>query len=229
MEGGHVQIQEVTGTTIKVRMRLYGDYGFDDATFRMGFRFYVSRLQVGTCSSVTVASSRYGTPYCQSGGTCSATCYKGDRMFAGIFYNYRNAYYQSGWPFWYNGDWYDFTFTFSSVTSDVSNYANEVFVQGTLVYEFTRYHSNDCSKCGCDWCHASTCYETCGNWYDGYYDCRPYACNWQCCWCRSCRWLYGWDYRALTSQDVDGWSQAPLSIAGNVATDMISKQYGVET
>lgn len=32
--------------------------------------------------------------------------------------NYDNSY---GWPTWYAGEYYDFTFRFSSMTGDVSN------------------------------------------------------------------------------------------------------------
>ena len=213
----------------------------------MGFRFYTERLQVGSCSSVSIASSRYSSPWCNSGGTCTVNCYTGDRMFAAIFYNYVNALNQNEWPYWYSGDYYDLTFTFSSVTQDVSNYANEVFAQGTLTYEFTQYFTTDCTHCGCTYCYTQTCYNTCyqtcyqtcydifGSSYNcnpyncNAYNCNPYPCNWQCCTCNNCRWIFGWDYRALSNQGVDGWSQPNNALASNIAVGLVSQQYGVET
>lgn len=233
MEGGNVVVMAVTSSSIRIRVTLKShDYGFDDATFRIGFRFYTSRLLVGSCSSVSVNSLRYGgSSYCQFGGSCSSDCYNGDRMFAATFYNYRTTYNYHGWPYWYTNDWYDFTFTFAtnSVTQDSSNNANQIFAQATMVYEFTHYHSNDCGKCDCSNYCWSTCDKMCYDWFtDSDYVCGTQNCAPQyCCGCYSCRWLYGWDYRVLTNQNLDGWSQAPTALANNIAVGMISKQYNV--
>ncbi len=138
MEGGNVIITAVTSMTITVQVTLASNYDFSDATWRIGFRFYTHRLQVNTCNSITVSSYRYGgdrpASWCQSGGTCTASCYTGDRMFGVVFSMYRNAYYQRQWPYWYGGDWYRFVFSFNSVTQDATNNANSIFIQGTTIW-----------------------------------------------------------------------------------------------
>lgn len=151
MENGYSQVISVSSTQIRVRVLMNSrNYDFQ-YTYRMGFRFYTSRLQVSgnTCSSVSIWSSRYTTNgWCRQ-GSCSYSCGTGDRMFYVAFYLYRNAESQSQWPTWIAGDYYDITFNFNAVAGDVSNYPNEVYAQATLVWENTIYHINNQGKCDC--------------------------------------------------------------------------------
>lgn len=107
----------------------------------MGFRFHTSRLVVGTCSSASIVYSRGFNPsVCASQG-CSSTTYCGtggtfSRSFYVNFYMYRPALYQNQWYAWSSGEYYDITFTFSSVSEDVDSDAHpdQLFITGTLIW-----------------------------------------------------------------------------------------------
>lgn len=184
------------------------------------------------CSSVSVSNSRHGNLI---QGWWTGDCEIGDRMFYVSWRFYVDAStYQDQWKHWYPGDYTDFTFTFGSVTQDVSNYANEIFAQATVVWENTYYYWSDETNCGCGYCYTSSC---CSSYscYRGfpYYDyngcCSWYSCNWQCCTPYNCRWLAGYGYLTITNQNAGGWSQNPASLASSITTDLVSSQIGKET
>lgn len=239
MEGGYSQVIGVSSTQIVVRVYMTGNYDFYSSTYRMGFRFYAERLTVGSCSSVSLWSSRYGSNgWCQQ-GSCSYTCGTGDRMFYVAFYLYRAQSTQSQWPYWYSGDYYDITFNFNSVGQDTNNYANSIFVQGTLVWENSLYYYNDQGHCGCcSTCCCNTCYGSCCSgctqccfYYDSCcstYSCNPYCCCTYCCAGCNCRWMYAWSYTALVN-NAAGWAQPSTAIASSASASLMSNQYGVET
>jgi hypothetical protein len=160
---GYSQVISVSSTQVKVRMYLNGPYDFYSQTFRLVFRYYFGRLTFsGTCSIANIYSSRYGNNYWCLSGSCSATCGNLDRQIYASFYMYRAQTSQYQWPYWYGGDYLDLTFTFGSVGGDVSNNANQLFVQGTLVWENTAYYYNNIGKCGCCGnCCCNTCYQSC--------------------------------------------------------------------
>jgi len=209
-------------------------------TFRLGFRFYTPRLQVGSCSSVSATfNGGSNTNYWCQQGSCSATCRSDGRRFYANFHMYRNAVSQSQWPYWSSGQYYDFTFTFSSVTEDTDSltFANHIFITGALVWENSRYHINDNSKCGC-W---SMVHWPCVDYGSGYRYCcwrSTYCqengnrqsqctsdgqCNRYCNQYHSCRWHYDWGYRAALSNE--GYDAPTTHVAQSVRASFNSRMY----
>lgn len=93
IDGGYSQITSVTTTSVQFKMLLTRDLNFYPYTYRMGFRFYATRLQANgqNCNSVSVYSSRYGSNPIGSHTACGT----GDRMFFIVWYFYTNSYYQN--------------------------------------------------------------------------------------------------------------------------------------
>ena len=91
----------------------------------MTFRFYVERLSFGTITNVGFCSNRYGCNFRSLTGYGTS-----GKHFWAIYDYYSNNYIE--WPYWYGGDYYDFYFTFTSISGDVSNDANQLFVSTTI-------------------------------------------------------------------------------------------------
>jgi len=182
------------------------------------------------------------------------SCSTGDRYFHAIYSYYsdgNNAWnWGNNWPYWYGGDYYSFTFTFSSVGGDSSNNANYLFVTATILYETSVYHVQDSGKCG--WCitgsacctygswACSTCWNSCtsycyDSWYDNWYPCGSYNCNSYCCNCGncvacSCRWIYGWNFFFLTGTGGTPYTAPSTNLVnGGASIFLVSNQYGTET
>ncbi len=122
IDGGYVQITSASTTSVTFKMLLTRQLDFYYHTYRMGFRFYATRLQASgqSCNSVSVYSSRYGSSPIGSYSACGT----GDRMFFVVWYMYSNSYYQYEWRNWYVNDYYEFTFNFNSIGQDTNIYAN---------------------------------------------------------------------------------------------------------
>jgi hypothetical protein len=138
--GGFAKITALTSNSITVRLQ--GDITSSmDGAYRMGFRFYSPRLVPSTCSGITVTTSRWGaigfSGYARSPGSIAASCGTGgSRKFFAIV----NMYYLQGstdwpkqWPPYHPNDYFDFTFTFSSVGGDVS-FANALWISATWIW-----------------------------------------------------------------------------------------------
>jgi len=142
---GYATILSVTSTQIQVRLYASVSKSFYKV-FRMGFRFYTPRLLPGTCSSVSVYTSRWGwnnfNGNSYSPGSFSVNCGNGgtnSRKFYAIFdmwYTTTQSRYPYQWPDYSNGDTYDFTFTFSSVSgAAVTDYPNYLWVSASMLWE----------------------------------------------------------------------------------------------
>ena len=87
-------------------------------TFRLGFRFYVPRLTFGTMTGVSISSSENNSPPWCLRGDCSTSYGADDRRFYVNFYMYKKVEWQNQWRTWNANQYYDFTFTFSSIGDD---------------------------------------------------------------------------------------------------------------
>lgn len=132
-DSGYVRVMAATTSSITVRLQMNTDLGFEYYTYRLGFRFYTTRLfPTSPCSSVTAWNSRHGNFV---SGWWLRDCEVGDRMFYVSWRFYVDASaHQNQWPHWYPGDYTDFTFNFASVGADSNNNANEIFAQATVVW-----------------------------------------------------------------------------------------------
>ena len=117
---------------------------FPDETYRMGFRFYTPRLTYSGISNTVSVVHRYGynPSWCVS-GSCSITCGTGDRMFYCNFYMMRNVETQNQWRYWNSGDYYDMTFSFSSIGEDSTSNYDHVFITASLIWETSRYYNSN--------------------------------------------------------------------------------------
>ena len=112
--------------------------------FRVGFRFYTPRLKTTSCQSVSVWTSRWGNndfnAYAYSPSSIREYCGNpgsNARRFYAIFdmyYTTSSSRYPYQWPNFGGSDTYDFTFTFSSISGDVANYANYMWVSASLTW-----------------------------------------------------------------------------------------------
>lgn len=124
---GYARIIGLSTTQIVVRLYRGNSASFYNV-FSMIFRFYVERLSFNACQSVTFWNSRHGS-FSRSLYQCSQS---GKHFWAWY------SYYVNGgfdWPYWYGGDYYDFTFTFSSITGDISNDANQLYISTTINWQ----------------------------------------------------------------------------------------------
>ena len=202
---GYSRIIGLSTTQIVVRLYRGNNAGFSDV-YQMIFRFYVERLSFGTCQSVSFFSSRNSWNF-----RSLTSCGTSGKHFWAIYEYYSNNYIE--WPYWYGGDYYDFYFTFSSISGDVSNDAAQLFVSTTINWQKSVWHVTDNDKCGC---HAPG--DSCCCWYT----CYP------CHYYHSCRWYYDWGTFLLTGGNVQAWTPG-RSLASSHAVDLISRQRGVET
>ena len=94
----------------------------------MTFRFYTERLSVSGVTGVSFSSNRYSSNH------RSVTTIGGS---GNHFYAIYDFYSTGGnsWPYWYGGDYYDFTFTFNSVTGDVTTPAIYMFAHTSITWE----------------------------------------------------------------------------------------------
>ena len=185
----------------------------------MTFRFYTERLNFSGCQGVSFTSNRYSANFKSLSG-----CYGTDRYF----YTYYNFYSTGGnsWPYWYANDYFDFTFTFSSITGDVSNNPNFLFITSSINWYQSIYHHNDLGKCGCcgnccnGWC--------CNCWDDGC--CGSTCCSTYCCSYCSCRWYYSYGTFLLTGRyDINPYEPSVSTLAQSHSVELVSRQYNVET
>lgn len=227
---GYSKIITVTSTQIVVRVMRTGSW--DTSTvYRMGFRFYSTRLTPSGCNSVSISSNRYGASYFYpSNGVWSKTCGTDttNRMFFVVWYFYQNVNTLNQWPYWYGGDYYDMTFNFNSIGQDAVNYANMLSVTASIIYQTSRYYTSNEGQCGCcsSNCCTGTCYDTCSDIYSSW-SCNPHCCNPICCTPCSCRWIYGWDYFTVTGDNNNYWTQPTNAIAAGASINLVSNQYSV--
>jgi hypothetical protein len=154
---GYANVFFVSSIQIKIRLYASTTANFYKA-YRTGFRFYTPRLMTTSCSSVSVWTSRWGTNNFNgnsaSPGSFSVTCGNGgtnSRRFYAIFYMWYTTSadtYPYQWPNFSNGDTYEFTFTFSSVTNDGTNYPNYLWVSASMLFENSYWYYRE-SICGC--------------------------------------------------------------------------------
>jgi len=159
---GYSTITYVSSTQIKVKLYSSVSRSLHKA-FRMGFRFYTPRLTTTSCQSVSVWTSRWGwnnfngnsySPgsfgvYCGNGGSNTRRFY----AIFDMYYTSSSSRYPYQWPNLSNGDTYEFTFTFSSVSGDATNYPNYLWVSASMLWEDSYYYYRS-STCGC-------CYQPC--------------------------------------------------------------------
>ena len=140
---GYADVFYLSSTQIKIRLYTTVSRTFNQV-FRMGFRFYTPRLISTSCSSVSVWTSRWGTfPFsgsASSPGSSSSHCGNAGtntRRFYAIFYMYyttSNSQVSNQWPSFSGGDTYEFTFTFSSISSDGGSYIQYLWVTASMVF-----------------------------------------------------------------------------------------------
>ena len=223
-----------SSTQIKIRLYASTSKSFHKV-FRMGFRFYTPRLKTTSCSSVSVWTSRWGwnnfngnayNPgafgvYCGNAGTNS-------RRFYAIFdmwFTTSHSRYPYQWPNYSNGDTYEFTFTFSSVTGDNVNYPSYLFASASMLWEESYWYYRN-SVCGC--CYQPCCSCCCTYYYSNG---NSYsACCYTCCqtYC-NCRRIYGWSYYTFTGTQSKGYYQSTQAFADGTSLSLLSKTYGAET
>ena len=103
-------------------MRVYRGSNADFSNvYRMTFRFYTDRLTPSGCTGVSFTSNRYSSNH-----KSLTSCGTSSRHFWAIYNFYSTG--GNSWPYWYAGDYYDFTFTFNSVSGDVSS--NSIWMFG---------------------------------------------------------------------------------------------------
>ena len=143
---GYSTILSVTSTQVRVRLYASTSRAFHKV-FRMGFRFYAPRLILTGCTGVSVWTSRWGwnnfNGNAASPGSFGVHCGNGlssgsSRRFYAFFdmyYTISYSTYPNQWPNYSNGDTYDFTFTFSSVTgAAVTDYPNYLWVSASMLW-----------------------------------------------------------------------------------------------
>lgn len=161
-EGG-AQIIKLDANNIWINLFANTNYNFQQV-FRVGFRFYLPRLWTTTCNSVDMYSSSWNNwfpflgsawyPYSSSkycGNAGSST----QRIYA-IFYLWAEPGSTNNlnqWPTFSGYENYQFRFNFGSITGDVSNYPNSVWVTASMVMEWSYWYYRQ-SLCGC-------CYQPC--------------------------------------------------------------------
>ena len=212
---GYAQILSVSSTQIKVRVRRGSAASFNNV-YQMTFRFYTERLNFSGCQGVSFTSNRYSANFKSLSG-----CYGTDRYF----HTYYNFYSTGGnsWPYWYANDYFDFTFTFSSITGDVSNNPNFLFITSSINWYQSIYHHNDHGKCGC--C-GNCCSSYCCGWDDG--SCDRYCCSYYCCSYCSCRWYYSYGTFLLTGRyDINPYEPSISTLAQSHSVELVSRQYNV--
>lgn len=193
--GGYAKIISLSSTSIVVRLYRSTNADFSNV-YRMVFRFYAERLSFSGCSSVSFTSNRYSSNHRALSG-----CGSSGRYFWADYSYYSNNYIE--WPYWYGGDYYDFTFSFSSITGDVSNDPNYLFISSTINWWKSVWHVTDNSKCGCYNPTVTCCSSyTCG--YPDYNSCCGYNCN-PCQYYYSCRWHYDYGTFLLTGGAVEAY------------------------
>lgn len=122
--GSYAVILSYSSTSIRVRLYRGNNKDLQNV-FRMTFRFYTERLTPSGCNGVTIQSNRYGTNFrsLNDYGTYSR------HFYATYSYLTNGNMY---WPYWYANEYLDFTFSFSSVSGDVNNGADQMFVTATV-------------------------------------------------------------------------------------------------
>lgn len=200
-QSGYSQILSVSSNSITVR--LYRATAWDPwYTPYLIFRFYVERLSFSSCNDVSFTSNRYSSNY-YGETSCDAT----SKHFW-VHYDLRSAS-NNHWYYWYAGDYYDFTFSFSSVTGDLVN-PSQLFVSTTVEWIQQYYYNNNYNKCGCDNCCSGGC------------------SNNGCCNPASCWWYFDYGTFLLTGGAVQAYT--PYNqLADWHAVDLISRQRTVET
>lgn len=232
---GYANVFFVSSTQIKIRLYASNTAEFYKA-YRMGFRFYTPRLMTTSCSGVSVWSSRWGTNNfngnSRSPGSFSVNCGNAGsntRRFYAIFYMWYTTTsdtYPYQWPSYSGGDTYEFTFTFSSVTGDVTNYPNYLWVSASLLFENSYWYYRE-SICGC--CYQPCCDSSCGYWTGPSWDQTwVSSCCYTCCvtYC-NCRRIEGWDYYTFTGTQGVGYAPTSNSLASSTTISLVSNQYGV--
>ena len=138
---GYSQITYVSSSQIKVKLYASVSKSFYKV-FRMGFRFYTPRLKTTTCSSVSVWTSRWGwnnfngnaySPgsfgvYCGNAGSNSRRFY----AIFDMYYTTSSSRYPYQWPNYSNGDTYEFTFNFNTVSGHHNNYPGYLWVSASM-------------------------------------------------------------------------------------------------
>ena len=224
---GYSQITYVSSSQIKVKLYASVSKSFYKV-FRMGFRFYTPRLKTTTCSSVSVWTSRWGwnnfngnaySPgsfgvYCGNAGSNS-------RRFYAIFDMYfttSHSRYPYQWPNYSNGDTYEFTFNFNSVSGHHNNYPGYLWVSASMLWEETYWYYRS-STCGC--CSYYCCNYCCCNSYDNSYCCSN-CCSYYC----NCRRILGYSYYTFTGTQSKGYYQSPGAFADSAGINLSSRNYG---
>lgn len=139
--GGYAKITSISSTQIKVKVYRSSNHDFSNV-YRMTFRFYSERVSPNSCNDVTFVSSRY------SDNHNTETDRGAESRYFWVQYNFYSTNGNS-WPYWYGGDYYEFTFTFSSTGGDSTDPAIYFFVHSTITWEKSIYHHDDYDKCGC--------------------------------------------------------------------------------
>lgn len=207
---GYSRIIALSTTQITVRVYRGNSADFSNV-YAMDFRFYMERLTFSGCQSVSFWHSYYGT-FSRSFAGCGGV---GRHMWT-LYSYYTNGGFD--WPYWHGGYYIDFTFNFNSITGDVSNNANQLFVSTTITWYKSYWHTNDQGRCGCcSWSTCSTWHDCC--WYS-YYDCSPCVtgCN--------CRWYYDWGTFILTGGNTQAWTPS-RTLASSYGVDLVSRQRNV--
>jgi hypothetical protein len=127
---GFSKIISVSTSSITIRVQRNSNWNPGE-TYRIGFRFYTERIQgAGSCTltSLTKNGGSHGIPNFQNGG-CS---FHDRHVYMYITTESNSNHY---FPFWYAGEYYDFTFSASSSFSgDITNNPNLLFASTTIAW-----------------------------------------------------------------------------------------------
>ena len=132
---GYSKIVSYSSNSIKIQIKRGSNADFSNVYY-MSFRFYTERLQPNGCTGVSFYSSRYGSNF-----KSLTSCGSESRHFWAHYDFYSTG--GNSWPYWYAGDYYDFTFTFNSVTADVNSPAIYMFSSMSISWYQSIYHHGD--------------------------------------------------------------------------------------
>ena len=138
---GYTKLVSYSSNQIRIKVQR-GTNGDFSNVYRMTFRFYTERLTPSGCQSVSFSGNRYSSNF-KSLTSCGAS----DRHFWAIYDFYSTG--GNSWPYWYAGDWYEFTFNFNSVSGDVTSPAIYMFAHTTITWEQSIYYHGNEGQCGC--------------------------------------------------------------------------------